>query len=436
SWTDQQADQPSSGRRIYEVEWSLETAEQQPQPQTPSSWRLNTSELSARLVGLRPSTAYSVRVRCLALASDQTVVPSSFSLRASFSTEPEAPGSPPRDLKISRSTLPMSVMLSWLPPLEPNGKITKYTVLYRPVSSNSAKPAGSEHAMPTAETQVVITGLRPSTHYYFRVRAGNSEGFGPDSDAIEFMMPDSSGQGGGVVYNTDSVLQRDLSDGAESDGLSSRRWWLLIGGVFGLALLLLAVSTAVVCMCQQRRPRRSADSQQRARGAKESASLIGGGPEQQQQQHPQSPPHGSYSHQQGGQRLNSVASPPRVDAPDFSSPGKLSSPHSSLSSSIGSASKQRHAAAAGSLMSTSTHSRPYPAPDILSPASGQRQHQQQHPHQQQQQLRNSQATVGSLTLESQNSRNFNLSTEDMDMTKTLDGLIQDLKGLTTREFEC
>uniref|UniRef100_A0A1I8GF53 Fibronectin type-III domain-containing protein n=1 Tax=Macrostomum lignano TaxID=282301 RepID=A0A1I8GF53_9PLAT len=214
SWTDQQADQPSSGRRIYEVEWSLETAEQQPQPQTPSSWRLNTSELSARLVGLRPSTAYSVRVRCLALASDQTVVPSSFSLRASFSTEPEAPGSPPRDLKISRSTLPMSVMLSWLPPLEPNGKITKYTVLYRPVSSNSAKPAGSEHAMPTAETQVVITGLRPSTHYYFRVRAGNSEGFGPDSDAIE------------------------LSDGAESDGLSSRRWWLLIGGVFGLALLL------------------------------------------------------------------------------------------------------------------------------------------------------------------------------------------------------
>uniref|UniRef100_A0A1I8HN39 CG10617 n=1 Tax=Macrostomum lignano TaxID=282301 RepID=A0A1I8HN39_9PLAT len=52
-----------------------------------------------------------------------------------------------------------------------------------------------------------------------------------------------------------------------------------------------------------------------------------------------------------GASSRGLASPPRVDAPDFSS-GKLSSPHSSLSSSIGSPSKRRPSTSAAAAVAS------------------------------------------------------------------------------------
>ncbi|KAM9831674.1 protein tyrosine phosphatase receptor type Fa [Neosynchiropus ocellatus] len=97
-----------------------------------------------------------------------------------ISTPEDIPTSYPLNLSVVGLTA-TSTKLAWDPPAltERNGKIVKYTVVYRDINSQN------NHTNSTTENQMTIQGLQPDTTYDIRVQAFNSKGGGPISPSIQ-----------------------------------------------------------------------------------------------------------------------------------------------------------------------------------------------------------------------------------------------------------
>uniref|UniRef100_A0A3B4AAU1 Fibronectin type-III domain-containing protein n=1 Tax=Periophthalmus magnuspinnatus TaxID=409849 RepID=A0A3B4AAU1_9GOBI len=80
-----------------------------------------------------------------------------------------------------------SVLVSWRPPLQPNGIITSYTILY---STNMSQP---EHTWNNVSqdtiTSVEIRGLTSGTQYFFKLGASTEMGPGPYSPVKDVNIP-------------------------------------------------------------------------------------------------------------------------------------------------------------------------------------------------------------------------------------------------------
>ncbi|KAM8889232.1 protein tyrosine phosphatase receptor type Fa isoform 5-T5 [Synchiropus picturatus] len=97
-----------------------------------------------------------------------------------ISTPEDIPTSYPLNLSVVGLTA-TSTKLAWDPPAltERNGKIVKYTVVYRDINSQH------NHTNSTTENQMTILALQPDTTYDIRVQAFNSKGGGPISPSIQ-----------------------------------------------------------------------------------------------------------------------------------------------------------------------------------------------------------------------------------------------------------
>ncbi|XP_053742944.1 protein tyrosine phosphatase receptor type Fa isoform X2 [Synchiropus splendidus] len=97
-----------------------------------------------------------------------------------ISTPEDIPTSYPLNLSVVGLTA-TSTKLAWDPPAltERNGKIVKYSVVYRDINSQH------NHTNSTTENQMTIQGLQPDTTYDIRVQAFNSKGGGPISPSIQ-----------------------------------------------------------------------------------------------------------------------------------------------------------------------------------------------------------------------------------------------------------
>ncbi|NXB97818.1 DCC protein, partial [Orthonyx spaldingii] len=139
-----------------------------------------------------------------------------------------APGSAPKDLTvISREGKPRSVVVSWQPPLESNGKITAYLLFYSldknaPISAWILESVGSERLSHQ------IPDLQPDSGYFFRIQARNSKGVGPLSDPVFFR-----------TAREPPIGQRNPSPGSGSV--------LIILGVFGGISVVVAAIGAWLC---------------------------------------------------------------------------------------------------------------------------------------------------------------------------------------------
>uniref|UniRef100_A0A3Q3JDG5 Fibronectin type-III domain-containing protein n=1 Tax=Monopterus albus TaxID=43700 RepID=A0A3Q3JDG5_MONAL len=123
---------------------------------------------------LKPFTRYE-----LAVQSNGMDVVGPFSLTMEESTLSDRPSTPPEDLQLSALDS-SSVLVSWRPPLEPNGIIVNYRILY---SGNLSQP---EHLWKNLSQEGVITsveiqGLSSGTHYFFKLGASTEVGPGPYS---------------------------------------------------------------------------------------------------------------------------------------------------------------------------------------------------------------------------------------------------------------
>ena len=93
-----------------------------------------------------------------------------------FLTAPTAP----RSLMIVDVT-DTTVTLSWMPPVSPNGIITRYQVQFRP---NDNSDDFNQQSTCSALTTVTVMGLMSNTEYVFEVRATTRVGNGPFSNNV------------------------------------------------------------------------------------------------------------------------------------------------------------------------------------------------------------------------------------------------------------
>uniref|UniRef100_A0A8C9XZP5 Immunoglobulin superfamily DCC subclass member 4 n=1 Tax=Sander lucioperca TaxID=283035 RepID=A0A8C9XZP5_SANLU len=142
-----------------------------------------TSSAQEILLGaLRPFTRYE-----LAVQSNGVDVVGPFSGTVEESTLSDRPSTPPEELRL-RALDSSSVLVSWRPPLEPNGIIISYRILF---SGNLSQP---EHLWENLSqdgsiTSVEVQGLSSDTHYFFKLGASTEVGPGPYSPIKDVYTP-------------------------------------------------------------------------------------------------------------------------------------------------------------------------------------------------------------------------------------------------------
>ncbi|XP_072321007.1 immunoglobulin superfamily DCC subclass member 4 [Eucyclogobius newberryi] len=143
----------------------------------------HTSSVQEILLGdLKPFTRYE-----LAVQSNGVDVAGPFSSTVEETTLSDRPSSPPEELQLNALDT-SSVLVSWRPPLQPNGIIISYTILY---SSNMSQ---SEHTWNNLSqdgtiTSVEIRGLTSGTQYFFKLGASTEMGLGPYSPVKDVNIP-------------------------------------------------------------------------------------------------------------------------------------------------------------------------------------------------------------------------------------------------------
>uniref|UniRef100_A0A3B4AAT6 Fibronectin type-III domain-containing protein n=1 Tax=Periophthalmus magnuspinnatus TaxID=409849 RepID=A0A3B4AAT6_9GOBI len=143
----------------------------------------HTSSVQEILLGdLKPFTRYE-----LAVQSNGVDVAGPFSSTVQETTLSDKPSSPPEELQLN-ALYTSSVLVSWRPPLQPNGIITSYTILY---STNMSQP---EHTWNNVSqdgtiTSVEIRGLTSGTQYFFKLGASTEMGPGPYSPVKDVNIP-------------------------------------------------------------------------------------------------------------------------------------------------------------------------------------------------------------------------------------------------------
>ncbi|XP_062845876.1 immunoglobulin superfamily DCC subclass member 4 isoform X2 [Trichomycterus rosablanca] len=142
-----------------------------------------TSTSQEILLGaLKPFTRYE-----LAVQSNSVSMVGPFSSTVEESTLADRPSSPPTNLHLSAIDS-FSVFVSWRPPLEPNGIIVSYRMLY---SDNLSQPdnlwTNLSHDGSITNTEVL--DLMSGTHYYFKIGACTEVGVGPFSSIKDVYTP-------------------------------------------------------------------------------------------------------------------------------------------------------------------------------------------------------------------------------------------------------
>ncbi|XP_028258139.1 immunoglobulin superfamily DCC subclass member 4 [Parambassis ranga] len=135
----------------------------------------HTSSAQEILLGsLKPFTRYE-----LAVQSNGVDVVGPFSGTVEVSTLSDRPSTPPEELQLSALDS-SSVLVHWRPPLEPNGIITSYRILY---SGNLSEPEylWRNVSQDGSITSTEVHGLSSGTRYYFKLGASTEVGPGPYS---------------------------------------------------------------------------------------------------------------------------------------------------------------------------------------------------------------------------------------------------------------
>ncbi|XP_033972670.1 immunoglobulin superfamily DCC subclass member 4 [Trematomus bernacchii] len=142
-----------------------------------------TSSAQEILLGaLRPFTRYE-----LAVQSNGVDVVGPFSGTVEESTLSDRPSTPPEELQLSALDS-SSVLASWRPPLEPNGIIISYSILF---SGNLSQPdhLWEDLSQEGSITSVEVQGLSSGTLYFFKLGAATEMGSGPYSPVKDVNTP-------------------------------------------------------------------------------------------------------------------------------------------------------------------------------------------------------------------------------------------------------
>ncbi|KAI4555079.1 hypothetical protein MJT46_015465 [Ovis ammon polii x Ovis aries] len=235
----------------------------------------DTTSLSYTATGLKPNTMYEFSVMVTKNRRSST-----WSMTAHATTYEAAPTSAPKDLTvITREGKPRTVIVSWQPPLEANGKITAYILFYT-LDKNIPIDDWIMETISGDRLTHQIMDLNLDTVYYFRIQARNAKGVGPLSDPILFrtlkvehpdkMANDQGRHGDGSYWPVDTNLidRSTLNEppigkmhpphGSVTPQKNSNLLVIIVVAV-GIITVLVVVAVAVICTrrssAQQRKKR-------------------------------------------------------------------------------------------------------------------------------------------------------------------------------------
>ncbi|XP_047218767.1 immunoglobulin superfamily DCC subclass member 4 isoform X4 [Girardinichthys multiradiatus] len=141
-----------------------------------------SSSLEVLLERLKPFTHYELAVRCNGV---DTAGP--FSSTVEESTLPDRPSTPPEELQLSAIDS-SSVLVSWRPPLEPNGVIISYRILYT-VNLSEPEQQWRNFSEDGGIFSTEVRGLSRGTRYFFKVGSSTKVGPGPFTPVMDVQTP-------------------------------------------------------------------------------------------------------------------------------------------------------------------------------------------------------------------------------------------------------
>ncbi|XP_044016886.1 Down syndrome cell adhesion molecule-like protein Dscam2 isoform X3 [Aphidius gifuensis] len=157
------------------------------EPVLPDSWSgsdemetRKTGSMTMTLAGLRKYTNYSIQILAYTRVGDGVPTRTMY-----CRTKEDVPGSP-ADIKVVVSS-PQALFISWLPPLEPNGDITKYN-LYSRIMDGREELNHGKRVLPATNLFFEVTGLQQHVEYQFWVTASTRSGEG-QSSTVAAAMP-------------------------------------------------------------------------------------------------------------------------------------------------------------------------------------------------------------------------------------------------------
>ncbi|XP_039346013.1 immunoglobulin superfamily DCC subclass member 4 isoform X1 [Mauremys reevesii] len=134
-----------------------------------------SSDEGILISGLKPYTKYEFAVQ-----SNGVGIDGPFGSVVERFTLPDRPSTPPSDLRL-HPVNPYAVQVHWCPPVEPNGIIVEYVILY---NANNTQP-DDMWTLLRKEGNIFSTevrGLESDTRYYFKMGAKTVVGSGPYSN--------------------------------------------------------------------------------------------------------------------------------------------------------------------------------------------------------------------------------------------------------------
>ncbi|CAC5395681.1 NEO1 [Mytilus coruscus] len=156
----------NEGSLVYSVFWKEKESQRERV--------LNTTLNEANIQHLKPDTSYEFRIRTY-----NNNGPSPSFARLSITTERDIDvPTPPTNLHADAKS-PESIRVSWDPPAQAKGKITKYKLMYY------MKGDAQEHRIEIIKTNHILQGLKTFKEYSISVVAFNENGEGGRSDEIE-----------------------------------------------------------------------------------------------------------------------------------------------------------------------------------------------------------------------------------------------------------
>ncbi|CAH8868281.1 unnamed protein product, partial [Trichobilharzia szidati] len=139
-----------------------------------------TPMITYNLTELSPYTLYTAQVHAVSRVAGLSLPSDS----VKFRTAELAPGTPPQVLQANVDS-PDSVIVTWKPPIEANGRITGYKLYY------TTRPEDSLNSWliaRTAQEKYQLTKLVPNATYYLKVNAYNAAGDGPVSEQLPIVI--------------------------------------------------------------------------------------------------------------------------------------------------------------------------------------------------------------------------------------------------------
>ncbi|KAB0378190.1 hypothetical protein FD755_009768, partial [Muntiacus reevesi] len=260
SWADNSVpkNQKTSEVRLYTVRWRTSFSANAKYKSE------DTTSLSYTATGLKPNTMYEFSVMVTKNRRSST-----WSMTAHATTYEAAPTSAPKDLTvITREGKPRTVIVSWQPPLEANGKITAYILFYT-LDKNIPIDDWIMETISGDRLTHQIMDLNLDTMYYFRIQARNAKGVGPLSDPILFRtLKGRHGDGSYWPVDTNLIDRSTLNEppigkmhpphGSVTPQKNSNLLVIIVVTV-GLITVLVVVVVAVICTrrssAQQRKKR-------------------------------------------------------------------------------------------------------------------------------------------------------------------------------------